>query len=818
MRRQFFCLAWVSAVVLAAGVGCRPQQPFYFSRPGNMDHFVGVAQEIEFPDLETATLDEVQGAKAPLTLDNPKPDSYWDLALEEAIQCSLQNSTVIRSLGGVQFGPSGATGTPSGLTASPSATPTIYIPAQMESDPRYGVEAALASFDAQLASSIYWEKNIIPRNTAGTQAVFQPNPYLDDVAAANVTISKFTATGAQFSFVHDVKYNMDNTPMTFNGSPFKLWANDYTTDMLFEARVPFLQGAGVGFNRIAGPGATVGQTNGVVIARLRTDQSLADFEAAVRNLASDVERAYWNLYFTYRRLDSVVAGRDAALQTWRQAKARFDVGGKGGGAQDEAQARENYLLFKSAVEQAQSNLYKTENILRYMMGLTHSDGRLIRPADEPTKAKVEFAWDDAHAEALTRAVEIRKQKWVVKQRELELVAAKNFLMPRVDGVARYGWYGIGDTLFDSRLDTATFNLPHSSYGSLASGDFPTWHLGVELKMPFGFRREMSGVRYAQLNVTRERKILQEQELELSHQLADAFRDLAQHYTLSQTNYNRWLAAGREVAAVDAAYKAGTTTLDQVLDAQRRKAEAENEYYRALVDYNLAITQLHFRKGSLLEYDGILLAEGPWPAKAYFDARRRARHRDASRFINYGFTQPRVLSQGPYDQGVGMAIPGGEMPVEAPLPVGIPQTMGPEVIAPPAPVPMGEPSASATPQGSKVEIVRKAPRTGKEERVAPAVSVAQNGGSVKKDFDLAATNLQAIAAKSEPAGAEITAVAAPPVRAASYQQEPRTDSPTKTGTAGMWKSTLRSTKPHEPVANPSPAASDSDSSGWKNPQH
>mgnify|MGYP006961823076 CR=1 FL=1 len=29
--------------------------------------------------------------------------------------------------------------------------------------------------------------------------------------------------------------------------------------------------------------------------------------------------------------------------------------------------------------------------------------------------------------------------------------------------------------------------------------------------------------------------------------------------------------------------------------------------------------VHFRKGSLLEYNGVYLAEGPWPAKAYFDA-------------------------------------------------------------------------------------------------------------------------------------------------------------------------------------------------------
>ena len=69
--------------------------------------------------------------------------------------------------------------------------------------------------------------------------------------------------------------------------------------------------------------------------------------------------------------------------------------------------------------------------------------------------------------------------------------------------------------------------------------------------------------------------------------------------------------------------------------QRRRADAESAYYRAIVDYNRSIAQLHFRKGSLLEYNGVFLAEGPWPGKAYFDSYRRARQRDASLFLDYG---------------------------------------------------------------------------------------------------------------------------------------------------------------------------------------
>jgi len=71
-----------------------------------------------------------------------------------------------------------------------------------------------------------------------------------------------------------------------------------------------------------------------------------------------------------------------------------------------------------------------------------------------------------------------------------------------------------------------------------------------------------------------------------------------------------------------------------------------------VDYNVAIMFVHFYKGSLLEYNNVYLAEGPWPAKAQFDALHRARQRDAGIYLDYGFTRPNVFSRGPYNQHAG----------------------------------------------------------------------------------------------------------------------------------------------------------------------
>ena len=393
----------------------------------------------------------------------------------------------------------------------------------------------------------------------------------------------------------------------------------------------------------------------MLLARVNADISLADFEAGVRNLVSDTEQSYWELYFAYRNLEARKAGRDSALEAWRKVHALYVEQSRGGEADKEAQAREQYFFFRSEVEQALTDVYRSENRVRFMMGISASDGRLIRPSDEPTTARITFDWQQSLVEALSRSAELRRQKWVIKQRELELVAAKNLILPRLDLIGRWRFLGMGQDLINQNYNPYdAFNpndplLGTDSYSTLFSGKFQEWQAGAQFQMPLGFRRELATVRHHQLQLARERARLQDEELEASHALVDAVRNVDTNFALAQTNYNRRVAAERQVEAVQAAYDANTVTFDQLLDAQRRRAEAESSYYRSLVDYNRSISQLHYRKGSLLEYNGVFLAEGPWPGKAYFDAHRRARQRDASLYLDYGHSRPGVFSRGPISQ-------------------------------------------------------------------------------------------------------------------------------------------------------------------------
>ncbi|MDX1963258.1 MAG: TolC family protein [Pirellulales bacterium] len=653
MRRNLRAAVALLMCTAISITGCAPRQPHFLFEDGDMSHWIGKATQIEHPDVDTQSLAEVTSVPAPLTLSSPNFQQLWELQLEDAVHYALENGKVMRTIGGrrINFGQRPQTDeAPDSLQRVPGQVTTVYDPAITEADPNFGVEGALANFDTQIQSSLTYAKSDRPQNFNSSGSFIFNRIRQQDLATWNNSLQKRLSAGTLVGL-------STQTIGDYNNSPIREVPGDTTQTVDIFARQPLLQGAGMFYNRIAGPfdpfsGTGSAQFDGVVLARIRHDISLADFEAGVRDLVNEVENAYWDLYFAYRNLEALKVGRDSALATWQRVYALYAEQSKGGEADKEAQAREQYFFFRSLVESSLSDLYRAESRLRFIMGLAATDGRLIVPVTDPTTAKVLFDWNEIHCEALMRSVELRQQKWRIKQRELELMASKNLLLPRLDATARYRWVGVGDRWWDSQGNAYTgFNSIENTnaLAGLTDGNFAESEVGLSFSWDIGNRRGLATVRQQQLLLARERSVLQDQELEVSHALAEAVRILDTNHVLVQTLFNRRLAAERQVKSVEAAYNAGTATFDLLLDAQRRQADAESAYYRALSDYNRSIAQVHYRKNSLLEYNNVLLAEGPWPGKAYFDAKRHARERDAGMYLNYGFTRPDVISRGPVEQ-------------------------------------------------------------------------------------------------------------------------------------------------------------------------
>lgn len=626
---------------------------------------------IEYPQVTecaTAPALAAQSATAPLALDDPSKVPAYELTLDQAIQLAVQQSPVLRSIGGT-------------IVSSPASARTVYDPAAIAASTTQGTEAALAAFDAQYTQQLFWFNTDSPNNVArgGFTSAFQPSVSVGTNATFTNELAKQTATGSRFALRHVVNYTRTNQPFRAFSSAFEGWVEA-------EWRLPLLQGAGSTYNRIAGPTTVPGQYNGVLIARINEDVSLADFEVSLIQLTSDVEQAYWDLATAYRILDANIKGRESAQQTFQFQQVRLEVGS--GRSDEEAQARSQFYQFQATVESAlggTTGLYASEQRLRYLIGLAASDGRLIRPITAPTDARVVFDWDSALGQALERRVEVRHQRFGVKRRELEITAARLNLRPRLDFLTQYRWRGLGDHLIGDGDGGQLEDL----YGTITGGNYQEGQAGIELSFPVGLRLASLAVQQARLNLNRERAILAETELRVSHDLSDAARQIALTHQLLETNYNRYQADIRQVDVLRRRYRDGNDNINFLLQAQRQVVISESEFYRSLFAYNLAIRDLHRQKGSLLAYNQVQLAEEQWAAGAAEDAHTVGRFLEP-RLNPSAVDVPRPLTSGPFDpsavQSTNFGI-GSSTQVDAAI--NVPITADPMMLEPVnvAPVPI-----------------------------------------------------------------------------------------------------------------------------------
>jgi outer membrane protein TolC len=628
-------IRWINALLMCSAlISCRStSRPVSYLGDADLQHYKDRTLAIEYPNVDQATPEEVVNSQRPHTVRDRQQDEVWEMSLMQAIHLAVQNNKIIRTRANSQQ-----------LLQTPGTTPSVYDAALRETGFLFGsrgVEAALADFDATFTSGLTFGHNSTVTNSI--------SPFLSsgagfvnssDTANFTSTLGKTFANGGQVALNHNWNYLGTNTPN-------QLFPSSYTGLAQIQYVQPLWAGAGVEYNRTAGParaglGGVTGVSQGVVIARINTDISIADFENSVIAMVKDVEDLYWELYLSYRQLDADNFNRDSVLRTWREVKAKMDVGATGGNASNEAQARENYFFTRANVENSWGNILATENAFRKLLGLPVNDGKLIRPADDPLQGEYVTQWESTLVDGLTRRLELRKQKWQIKSLELQRNAAENVTNPTLNFVSGYQVNGFGNTLLSqTTADGRSAAGYNSAYGSLARADQTGWSTGLQFSMPIGFRAARSQLRNIELQLVKARAALSAQELDISHELAESIQKIDLSYMTARTYLDRKIAAERRVQATTAEYEAGVrdATLDLVLRAQAANAAAEIAYYNSLINYNKAITELHMRRGTLLENDGIELSEGEWNAFAQQEAVRRAWARSYASPANHLRTSP-----------------------------------------------------------------------------------------------------------------------------------------------------------------------------------
>ena len=564
------------------------------------------AESVEMEPVSSSELlltTDVQLAEEPRRLRHEEVAAPWPLTLDEAIQHALHNSDVIRSAGQL--------GSPSNpILANPEGVRSAYDPAIQQRGYLFGqrgVEAALSDFDAQFTTGMTWGREEQIQNNNFLAGGLNPGDTLaSDTAQYNSALTKSLITGGQVSLNHQWNYGSNNSTQ-------RLFTSAYDGNLGLQFRQPLLAGAGIDYTRIAGPisgnaNNITGLTQGIVIARINEDISIIEFELALTSLVRDVETQYWQL---------AIAQQSLALEEEMQAKTRLALhiaqsrrtaGGLGSGALEETAAREQYQQSLLQVAAARDQLYTTEAELRRILGLSVNDGRLLQTIDDPVTADMTFDWHHSLGSALIARPELRKQKWHIRSLQLQLQAAENLLRPQLDFVSDYHTNGFGDDLLGPRNDGVTNKGLGSGYGTLFSGQQTGWTLGVEYSIPLRQRLAKTRLQGLELQLAKSQALLRVQEVEISHELAAAFREIDRTWLAAEVHTARLATAEERLNALKALSKStpDRVSIEEILRAQRAVADARRDILTSYTEYTLAITTLQQRTGGLLPAHNISL--------------------------------------------------------------------------------------------------------------------------------------------------------------------------------------------------------------------
>jgi outer membrane protein TolC len=259
----------------------------------------------------------------PPTVTEPSRPENWKVRLEDVLRMGIENS---KQIAVVKYRP----GEAGAAVEEQLATFDPFFSAGFafgRSRPN-----VLGVFDSpQQFTSFNGAAGYGTNATAGAASQFG----LSSIPGSSMAgLSKRNATGGLTTLGFSV-----NSLMANPSDDLQKFSPLWTSNLSVGIEQPLLQGAGVEFNRSL-----------ILIAQAGKKQADFNFETDVRQLARDLERSYWDLYFAYKNLESQEIGMRLSLAIWDAEKTQLDA--RAATEADVAQARSQYETFRDARLQA----------------------------------------------------------------------------------------------------------------------------------------------------------------------------------------------------------------------------------------------------------------------------------------------------------------------------------------------------------------------------------------------------------------------------------------------------------------------------------
>jgi len=391
-------------------------------------------------------------------------------------------------------------------------------------------------------------------------------------------VRKLLSTGAQVSASYALTRN-DTSLIFITLNP------SYTNNFTVEFRQPFLRGFGLDYNR-----------SQIELRKLSRQIQLERLRKEIRETIFNVEQAYWQLYQARRRavVEAQLLTNLETILEWltRRKEAGYDVYGV------------QLNLTRSRIEQEQAVLIQritdvknAEDQLKALMNdpeLNLATDQELIPVDTPLLEPLAVDQIGEVASALAHRAELHEARDLIEQARLTIGIAKNQALPKLDALFRYIVTGLG-----GNWDTA--------WDQLTENDFHRYVIGVEFEWPIGNRGPEAAVRRARLQQAQAIANHRAQIENIIREVKQAIRDLQASYAQIAPALRAARASEDQLRATKARQeRLDPPSLQVELDAHQALATARNGLLQVLTNYNVALVNLERAKGTLLEYNNIVI--------------------------------------------------------------------------------------------------------------------------------------------------------------------------------------------------------------------
>jgi len=397
-----------------------------------------------------------------------------------------------------------------------------------------------------------------------------------DLFDLSVGVRKLLPTGTML----DGHYDLGRTKQAF---AFQTINPAYTSNFVLDMRHPLLRGFGIDYNRSV-----------IFIAKNNRQISDLAFKRQIRDVLRSVEELYWRLVQTRR--DVVITAREVAefegIYEYLVARSEFDVNPVQISASkaDLHSAQVDFVARQAIVFDAQDRLVALMNDPEIHL----ADQVELIPDDFPAVERLVVDPLMEVQTALDNRAEVKEQELRVANAKLLLGRAKNAELPRLDLTFRTSIDGLAENA-DKSFDEAT------------RVKFVEYMIGVELELPIGNRGPRAAHHRARLEHAQAAAALKQALEEVILDVNLAVRRLGTSYDQIGPSFESTEARGREVDSIVArAERKDFNTLLSELGARRSLANIRRVMLNAMVEYNIAITDLERAKGTLLNYNNVVI--------------------------------------------------------------------------------------------------------------------------------------------------------------------------------------------------------------------